>query len=190
MSFMQDHLAVKHVMQSGQAFCMLSLQSCRCVNGFRISLRRTSLIAAEVDFKALLYCPTTAPKEIRRLCEPASVQFLKPVQWCLRMVLKQRRCRKLLQQPIHASSSSDTVTLLLSLLPAWCQDMFDMGKMSQRFSIRLYVRRPAGHFTWLLDLLPSSSKTNRFDGVSTMPAVNAGCSSKSSTTSSPSGWVL
>eukprot|EP00439_Symbiodinium_sp_Y106_P026164 s4122_g3.t1 len=49
----EDHLAVKHVMQSGQ-----------------------------VDFKALLYCPTTAPK-----------------------------------------------------------DMFDMGKMSQRFSIRLYVRR-------------------------------------------------
>lgn len=49
----EDHLAVKHVMQSGQ-----------------------------VDFKALLFCPRSAPK-----------------------------------------------------------DMFDMGKMSQRFSIRLYVRR-------------------------------------------------
>jgi len=49
----EDHLGVKHVMQSGQ-----------------------------VDFKALLYCPKNAPK-----------------------------------------------------------DMFDMGKMSQRFSIRLYVRR-------------------------------------------------
>ena len=49
----EDHLAVKHVMQSGQ-----------------------------VDFKALLFCPRNAPK-----------------------------------------------------------DMFDMGKMSQRFSIRLYVRR-------------------------------------------------
>ena len=60
----QDHLAVKHVMQSGQASCMLSLQSCRRVDGFRISVCRTSLIAMKVDFKALLYCPTTAPKEI------------------------------------------------------------------------------------------------------------------------------
>ena len=96
---------------------------------------------------------------------------------------KQCRCRKLLQKPTQASCSSDTMTPLLSLLILWCQDMFDMGKMSQRFSIRLYVRRPAGLQDWL-------DVAKRLEGVSAMLAVNAGCSSKSSTTSSPSGWVL
>ena len=60
-----------------------------------------SCFLAQVDFKALLFCPRNAPK----------------AEWW-------------------------RLNLDSGYLRLWRQDMFDMGKMSQRFSIRLYVRRP------------------------------------------------